>query len=43
MTREARETSLPAANDRRFVEEAFFDPRDMLQVKYEMVRAVRAE
>ena len=29
--------------DRRFVEEEFFDPRDMLQVKYEMVRAVRAE
>ena len=30
-------------SDRRFVEEDFFDPRDMLQVKYEMVRAVRAE
>ncbi len=30
-------------HDRRFVEEEFFDPRDMLQVKYEMVRAVRAE
>ena len=29
--------------DRRFVEEEFFDPRDLLQVKYEMVRAVRAE
>ena len=29
--------------DRRFVDEEFFDPRDLLQVKYEMVRAVRAE
>ena len=29
--------------DRRFVEEEFFDPRDLLQVKYEMVRAVRGE
>lgn len=29
--------------DHRFVEEEFFDPRDLLQVKYEMVRAVRAE
>ena len=29
--------------DRRFVEEEFFDPQDLLQVKYEMVRAVRAE
>ena len=29
--------------DRRFLEEEFFDPRDLLQVKYEMVRAVRAE
>ena len=29
--------------DRRFVEEEFFDPRDLRQVKYEMVRAVRAE
>ena len=30
-------------DNRRFAEEEFFDPRDMLQVKYEMVRAVRAE
>lgn len=29
--------------DPRFVEQDFFDPRDLLQVKYEMVRAVRAE
>ena len=29
--------------DPRFVEEPFFDPRDLLQVKYEMLRAVRVE
>ena len=29
--------------DSRFVKEDFFDPRDLLQVKYEMVRALRAE
>lgn len=29
--------------DERFGREAFFDPRDLVQVKYEMVRRVRAE
>ena len=29
--------------DPRFVEEPFFDPRDLLQVKYEMLRAVRVQ
>jgi transposase len=29
--------------DSRFAEEAFFDPRDLLQVKYEMVRRVQLE
>lgn len=30
-------------SDERFREEGFFDPRDLVQVKYEMVRRVRAE
>jgi len=29
--------------DKRFEKEAFFDPRDLVQVKYEMVRRVEAE
>jgi len=30
-------------SDERFWSEGFFDPRDLVQVKYEMVRRVRAE
>jgi transposase len=30
-------------SDERFRSEGFFDPRDLVQVKYEMVRRVRAE
>ena len=30
-------------SDARFGSEGFFDPRDLVQVKYEMVRRVRAE
>lgn len=30
-------------SDPRFAEDGFFDPRDLLQVKYEMVRRVRTE
>jgi len=30
-------------SDARFRKEGFFDPRDLVQVKYEMVRRVRAE
>lgn len=29
--------------DQCFLEEAFFDPRDLLQVKYEMLRAIQSE
>lgn len=43
----AEEGVLNAAPERvsgeRFRDEGFFDPRDLVQVKYEMVRRVRAE
>lgn len=32
-----------AVTDPRFREEGFFDPRDVVQVKYEMLRRVRVE
>ena len=32
-----------AVRDERFVSNAFFDPRDLLQVKYEMLRRVRED
>src|SRR5205823_2214729 len=32
-----------AVRDERFAESEFFDPRDLVQVKYEMVRRVRVE
>jgi transposase len=32
-----------SVTDQRFRSQAFFDPRDLVQVKYEMVRRVRAE
>src|SRR3990172_2297067 len=32
-----------AVRDERFSESEFFDPRDLVQVKYEMVRRVRVE
>jgi transposase len=32
-----------AVTDERFISSDFFDPRDLTQVKYEMVRAVREE
>jgi transposase len=32
-----------AVTDERFISSDFFDPRDLAQVKYEMVRAVREE
>lgn len=32
-----------AVHDELFVEDEFFDPRDLVQVKYEMLRRVRSE
>src|SRR5437868_15092797 len=32
-----------AVSDERFRDSEFFDPRDLVQVKYEMVRRARAE